>query len=101
MIIDLDKYINRTIEFKLNGELIKVQELTPSLFKKVSEYEMTENPKEIYTKQVELTTEMLNRNTSAVKFTVEEIEKLPQSVVNKIYVSIVSFTKEPLNDPNS
>lgn len=101
MIIDLDKYINRTIEFKLNGELIKVQELTPSLFKKVSEYEMTEDPKEIYTKQVELTTEMLNRNTSAVKFTVEEIEKLPQSVVNKIYVSIVSFTKEPLNDPNS
>lgn len=101
MIIDLDKYINRTIEFKLNGELIKVQELTPSLFKKVTEYEMTEDPKEIYSRQVELTTEMLNRNTSGKKFTTKDLYELPQSAVNKIYVSIVSFTKEPLNDPNS
>ncbi|SHI90012.1 hypothetical protein SAMN05444401_1728 [Clostridium amylolyticum] len=100
MLIDLDKYINRTIDFKINGKMVKVQELTPSLFKKVSEYEMTEDPKEIYSKQVDLVVEMLNRNTSSVSFTVEEIEKLPQSVVNKIYISIVSFTKEPLNDPN-
>lgn len=100
MLIDLDKYINRTIEFKLNGELIKVQELTPSLFKKVSEYEMTEDPKMVYSKQVELVTEMLNRNTSGKKFTTKDLEKLPQSAVNKIYISIVSFTKEPLNDPN-
>lgn len=100
MLIDLDKYINRTIEFKLNGELIKVQELTPSLFKKVSEYEMTEDPKMVYLKQVELVTEMLNRNTSGKKFTTKDLEKLPQSAVNKIYISIVSFTKEPLNDPN-
>lgn len=100
MLIDLDKYINRTIEFKLNGELIKVQELTPSMFKKVSSYEMTEDPEKIYEKQVELVTEMLNRNTSGKKFTTKDLEKLPQSAVNKIYISIVSFTKEPLNDPN-
>lgn len=100
MLIDLDKYINRTIEFKLNGELIRVQELTPSLFKKVSEYEMTEDPEKIYEKQVDLVTEMLNRNTSGKKFTTKDLEKLPQSAVNKIYISIVSFTKEPLNDPN-
>ncbi len=100
MVIDLDKYINRTIDFKINGKMVKVQELTPSLFKKVTEYEMTEDPKEIYSKQVDLVVEMLNRNTSAIKFTTEEIEKLPQSVVNKIYLSIVRFTKEPLDDPN-
>lgn len=98
--IDLDRYINRTIEFQLNGELIKVQELTPSMFKKVSDYEMTEDPKKIYEKQTGLVTEMLNRNTSGKKFTEKDIEKLPQSVVNKIYISIVNFTKEPLNDPN-
>ncbi|MEW8955761.1 hypothetical protein [Clostridium sp.] len=98
--IDLDRYINRTIEFQLNGELIRVQELTPAMFRKVSEYEMTEDPKKIYEKQVELVTEMLNRNTSGNKFTAKDIEKLPQSVVNKLYISIVSFTKEPLNDPN-
>ncbi|AUM96147.1 MULTISPECIES: hypothetical protein [Clostridium] len=100
MLIDLDKYINRTIDFKINGELIKVQELTPSLFKKVSKYEMTEDPEKIYEKQVELVTEMLNRNTSGKKFTTKDLEKLPQSAVNKIYISIVSFTKEPLEDPN-
>ena len=100
MLIDLDKYINRTIEFQLNGELIKVQELTPSMFKKVSSYEMTEDPEKVYEKQVELVTEMLNRNTSGKKFTTKDLEKLPQSAVNKIYISIVSFTKEPLNDPN-
>ncbi|MBE6055838.1 hypothetical protein [Clostridium sp.] len=100
MLIDLDKYINRTIDFKINGELIKVQELTPSLFKKVSEYEMTEDPEKIYEKQVDLVTEMLNRNTSGKKFTTKDLDKLPQSAVNKIYISIVSFTKEPLNDPN-
>jgi len=100
VVIDLDKYINRTIDFKINGKMVKVQELTPSLFKKVTEYEMTEDPKEIYSKQVDLVVEMLNRNTSAIKFTTEEIEKLPQSVVNKIYLSIVRFTKEPLDDPN-
>lgn len=100
MIIDLDKYIDRTIDFKINGKVVKVKELTPGLFKKVSDYEVTEDPREVYTKQVELVVEMLNRNNSNIVFNVEDIDKLPQSLVNKIYISIVQITKEPLNDPN-
>ncbi|MCW6112419.1 hypothetical protein [Clostridium sporogenes] len=97
--IDLDKYINRTIDFKINGNLVKVQELTPKMFKKVSEYE-TINENEIFDKQLDLVTEILNRNTSGVKFKRNELEELPQSVINKIYTEVVNFTREPLKDPN-
>ena len=34
--INLDAYIERTVDFKLNGELVKVKEPSNALFKKIA-----------------------------------------------------------------
>ncbi|MBS4535835.1 hypothetical protein GOQ29_09430 [Clostridium sp. D2Q-14] len=92
--IDIDKYIDRTIALKINGEVIKIQEPSIKLIKKFTALDGLEDD-EILDKQSELVTEILNNNTSAKKFKVNDIDKLPVSAIKAIIESIVEVDQDP------
>lgn len=96
--IDLTAYANRTVDFLINGKLVKVPEMTHAQYKKVLEYE--DGDDNSLDKQRELVLEMLNRNTSNVKFKDKDILDLPQGAVMRIYQELVLLPRKALTDPN-
>lgn len=101
--INLDAYIERTVDFKLNGEVVKVKELSNALFKKSSEHDKTVETGDgiaIFTERAMLVTEILNRNTTGHKFTQEQVAQLPQSVLNVILQEVQKLTRKGIEDPN-
>lgn len=99
MIINLDAYIERTVDFKLNGEVVKVKEPSNALFKKIAAHEVTEG-EDVFSSQLALVTEVLNRNTTGHKFTQEEVSNLPQSALNIILQESSALARKGIEDPN-
>lgn len=96
--IDLSAYANRTVDFLIDGKLIKCPELSYKDMKKVFEYEANENT----TQEDELRIVMwlLNRNTSGKKFTEKDIYALPAGAITRIYQENVFLPRQALTDPN-
>ncbi len=97
--INLDAYIERTVDFKLNGELVKVKEPSNALFKKIALHESREGD-EIFTSQLALVTEVLNRNTTGHTFTQGQVSELPQSALNVILQNATALARKGIEDPN-
>ncbi len=99
--INLDAYIERTVEFKLNGEVVKVKEPSNRLFQKINEFEMSsiEGP-EIFEKQKLFALEILNRNTTGHQFKEADIAELPQSAIHAIMSGACALARKGIEDPN-
>lgn len=96
--IDLSVYANRSVDFLINGSLIKVPELSYRDMKKVGEYESNKNSTQ--KDEIAMVIWMLNRNTSAKKFTESDIYDLPAGAVTRIYQECVLLSRKALVDPN-
>ncbi len=93
--INLDSYLNGTIDIQLGGNLIKVRELNAKQVQKFVELDELE-PHDRIEEQLKLLTETLNKNTSSVKFTLEEIKEFPMKLTHKLLELLLS----PETDPN-
>lgn len=103
MYINLDAYIERTVDFKLNGEIVKVKELSNSLFKKVAAHEKfvaEDGGVKIFEDRLAIVTEILNRNTTGQKFTQDQLAEFPQSVLNVVLQEVSALTRKGIEDPN-
>lgn len=103
MVINLDAYIERTVDFKLNGEIVKVKELSNTLFKKVATHEKTvevDGGVKVFEERLAIVAEILNRNTTGHKFTQEQIAEFPQSVLNVVLQEVSALTRKGIEDPN-
>lgn len=98
--IDLSKYADRTVDFKIDGELVRVQELSHTLYRKVVAYEAEPASAESFDKRTELILEMLNRNTSGKEFKLADLDKMPEGALNRIYQEVVYLSRKALTDPN-
>lgn len=96
--IDLSAYANRTVDFIINGDLIKCPELSYKDLKRINAYE--ENAKSTQEEEMEIILWLLNRNTSGKKFTRKDVEELPAGAVGRIYSENVLLTRKALTDPN-
>ncbi|MEG2908119.1 MAG: hypothetical protein RR945_02770 [Erysipelotrichaceae bacterium] len=96
--IDLSAYTNRTVDFMINGKLVKVQEMTHRMYKEVIAYENGEEAS--LDTQRALVIKMLNNNSSGLKFCDKDIEDLPQGAVLRIYTELIKLPRKALNDPN-
>ena len=92
--INLDLYRNRTIDFMINGELVKVNE--PS-YSALQEFESAgENGIDGIIKAI---VKVLNNNSSAVKFTETEVKKWNKGMINAIIQSIADEKAVVDNNP--
>jgi len=98
--IDLDKYLDQTIEFKIKGEVIKVKQPTAFATKKIAQLEKKITDENYLDTRCEITGIILNSNVEGKIFTVEEIEALPFKVQEIISVQIATMKFEADNDPN-
>lgn len=102
--VNLDIILDETIDFTLNGETIKVRQPSVSVIKKVNKFQVEVAGKSdidlIFNTQTEVITEILNNNTSGKKFTVKQVEALPQKVQNVIIETVLNDIIKADNDPN-
>lgn len=100
-IFNLDSIVDKTFDFQLNGNLIKVRQPSVKIVKKFGGMAQVENEEEVFDKQVQLVTEILNNNTSGTKFTEDKVADLPQAVLTTIINVITGVITDLDNDPNS
>lgn len=97
--VDLDAIIEKTHRFKIEGKLINVNQPSVKIVKKFNEF-ANSNEDEILDKQAELIADILNNNTSAVKFTKEQLMNYPQAVLNAVINEVTQGIAEADNNPN-
>lgn len=96
--IDLSAYANRSVDFLIDGRLIKCPELSYKELKRVNEYQ--NNDKTTYEDELEIVLWLLNRNTSGTRFKKADVEALPAGAVARIYQEIIMLHHKALTDPN-
>lgn len=96
--IDLSAYANRSVDFLINGNLIKCPELSYKDLRRINEYE--QNKDSTHDDELEIVTWLLNRNTSGKKFKKADVEELPAGAVARIYQEIIMLHHRALTDPN-
>lgn len=97
--LNLDEIMNRSIEVKLEGKVLHIKEPSNALFNKLMALQ-SYNGADIFDKQAEMATELLNRNRESKKFTLEQVKEYPQRVIASICKDMFKFTSENVNDPN-
>lgn len=100
MVKDLDILMDKTIDFKLNGDLIKVNQLSYKMVRKLDAINKIENEEEKLDKQMLFIVEILNNNTSCKKFKNTDIEKLPFPVITKILEDVAKSIYGIESNPN-
>lgn len=96
--IDLSAYANRSVDFLINGQLIKCPELSYKDLRRINEYENKKDS--THDDELEIVTWLLNRNTSGKKFDDADVDALPAGAVARIYQEIVMLHRKALIDPN-
>ena len=96
--LDLDAIIDQTIQIKIKGKLIHVNQPSAKLVKKMTSMQGL-SEEELMDKQIEIVADILNNNTSAANFTLEEVSEFPQvaltAILNGITGNINSINKNP------
>jgi len=96
--IDLSAYAIRSVDFLINGNLVKCPELSYKDLRRINEYE--QNKDSTHDDEFEIVTWLLNRNTSGKKFKESDVEELPAGAVARIYQEIIMLHHKALTDPN-
>lgn len=96
--IDLSAYANRTVDFMIDGALIKFPELSYKGIKRINAYEA--NKEATLEDEMNIVLWLLNRNTSGKKFVKKDVENMPAGAVTRFYSENVLLTRKALNDPN-
>ncbi|MFR4584644.1 hypothetical protein [Clostridium cadaveris] len=98
--INLDKYLNKSVEIKLKGKVIEILQPSAKMTKEIGklEKEITEeNYLEIKSK---IAYKLLNNNASNRKFSMEEIDEIPYKLQDLVIHEITNMIYEAENDPN-
>ncbi len=96
--INLSAYADRTVDFMIDGKLLKFPELSYRELKKINKYE--KNDKSTTEEETEIVLWLLNRNTSGKKFTQEDLDDLSAGAVARFYQENVKLPYKALVDPN-
>ncbi|MDQ0150566.1 hypothetical protein ACFO6R_12730 [Eubacterium multiforme] len=101
--LDLDLINSKPIEIKINKGLVKVNQPSFSLAKKVRVYEkslgeITEE--EIYKEQSDILVSFLNNNSSNKKFNDKDIDNLSFTAIKALYTTLINAIKGIEESPN-
>lgn len=98
--INLDKYLNQSIDMKLNGEVISVLQPSAGMTKEISKMENEINEENYLEIKSKVVHKLLNNNASGKKFTLEEVDKIPYKLQDLITKEISGMIYKAENDPN-
>lgn len=98
--LDLDKYLTETIDFKYLGKSVKVIQPSVAFVKRFGELSEDKSQEELMDTQIDIVKDFLNNNTSGQDFTKEQIEQLPQKAIIAVFSEITKAINNIDNDPN-
>lgn len=98
--IDITKYLEKSIQFNINGEVIDVLEPNVKLRKQVIKLYNGTEEKDYLDINSKLTQIFLNNNKNNRIFTVEEVEAFPERVHVLIINEINKMLNQTEQDPN-
>ncbi|WP_251860392.1 hypothetical protein [Clostridium sp. Marseille-Q2269] len=101
--IDLDLINSKPIEIKFNGNMVKLNQPTFALSKKVRAFEKNVSQmqeEEIYKEQSDILLKFLNNNSSSKKFADKDIDSISFSGIKALYNALISAIVGIETDPN-
>lgn len=98
--IDIDKYLNITIDLKINGEVITIKQPSAKLTKAIGEMEKEINEDNYLELKSKIALLLLNNNNSKKTFTLQDVENIPFQVQDIIIKEIIGMVKNADIDPN-
>lgn len=98
--LDLDKLMATGLEVKILGKEITVLEPTAKQFKRIDKLQSEMTDENALEKRAEITKLILNNNAEGIKFTDEDIEKIPVKLQVLIHTQMSGFVYKIMNNPN-
>lgn len=98
--LDLDKYINNSIQIHVFGKELDVLEPTMEMVMKVDAIESDMTQENVHDKRVEIAHLFLNYNKQGIEIKKEEICKLPLEAISRLIAEISVMRYEADHDPN-
>ena len=89
--LDLDKLMATGLEVKILGKEITVLEPTAKQFKRLDKLQSEMTDENALEKRAEITKLILNNNAEGIKFTDEDIEKIPVKLQVLIHTQMSGF----------
>lgn len=97
--LDLDKYVERTLEIKINDKTVNLHEVSVSDYDEMIDIEAM-NGKKGAAAQNAFIVKVLNNNKEGVTFLKEEVYALPKSAINALWMSLITQTLSTVNEKN-
>lgn len=98
--LDLDKYINNSIQIKLFGKVYDILEPTVAMTMEVTRLEEDLDAENQHEKRIESAILLLNHNKQGKKFTKEEISALPFEALTRVIAEVALLRLKADKDPN-
>lgn len=102
--IDLNVYINKTVDFVIGDETINVKLPSANVMEKVAKIEKTYKDTDsvaYHKNRPAIAREFLNFNMNNRTFELKEVEALPEKVLEFIITEVMSVKVKAELDPNS
>lgn len=99
--LDLDKYLNITMEIKLNGNVLNIKQPSARTTKEIGKLESGMTEENCLDVKGKITQLILNNNEEGMKFTKEDIEEIPFKIQDVIVRKVAEMKFEVDTDPNS
>lgn len=100
MIININEYIQSTVEVMFGDTVLHVYDLNTELYKACLEPVDELELQEIFTKQQELACQILNRNKEGRKIELEELNEWPVKAIDAMLATMIARARVAVNDPN-
>ena len=98
--LDVNQYMDRTLEIKLSNRTLHVYEPTHNMYLEALQHEETDKTTDFIAYQGKLVLDMLNRNKENIKLNEKEFKELPRGFVTDIYKTLMVLCVKAVSDPN-
>lgn len=99
--LDLDKYINNSMEIRLKGKVYDILEPTIGMNMELNRIEADLNEDNMHEKRIEAARLLMDHNRQGKKFSAEELKQIPFEGLTQVLAEIALFRLKADADPNS
>lgn len=98
--LDLDKYMNLSVEVQLFGEVYHIRQATLRNVMEIERIEKEQTKENYFDTQIQIAKLVLDNNAEGRKFKREELLNIPLPVLNLLVEKVGELKKQVENDPN-
>lgn len=99
--LDLDKYINNSMQIRLFGQEYDILEPTIKMIMEINRIESDLTEENMHKKRLEAGVLLLSHNRQGKKFTEEELSEMPFEALTRVLAKISLLRLKADSDPNS